>query len=298
MQITLKKLLQLENYKYNILRLLNLHNYSLNKEAFPVEYQHLCELRNVKINKYFVENEKVLEFAQKFFPVLPPGWKDIRYKKMYEFYATYDLLKSGMEHVYLDVAGGIYSYIKKIECKRRILQDIRISREIKQYLGESIDFLQCNASNIALSAQSVDRISVHHSFEHFQQQADTGFITEVQRLLSHGGKCCIIPIFLAQEYVEVTDQTRINMKFDSASKKVVDITSILPGGPTSGSYARIYSLKAFQERVIDHIDHSKFAATLYELEMESTPIPDMSLPFHKSVAHIESPYRALLIERL
>jgi hypothetical protein len=297
MNITLKKVFQLSNYIYNLARITGLQNCRLNKIAPSVPFGELDKIHNLHVTKLTLQQAELERFIETYFPVLPPGWKDVRYKKVFEFFATYTLLKPGPDDVYLDAAGGIYSYIKKIECKKKTLQDIRVSQSIRDYLGDTVTFVESNADQISLPDGSVDRISVHHSIEHFQQEADTGFIREVQRLLSPRGKCCIIPIFLSEQFIEVVDTYNSTVQFAENSKKLVDITSILPGGKTSGNYARIYDINAFQSRIIDHIDHEAFKVTLCELELDGKHIPDMDLPVHKDVPNIECPHRVLMIER-
>jgi hypothetical protein len=150
-------------------------------------------------------------------------------------------------------------------------------------LGPEVDYVEGDAGAIPLPDGSVDRISAHHFFEHFQGDSDTGFIREVQRLLAPEGRCCIVPLFVAKRYVEITNQVSSRYRFDSRSRRVVDPTATIPGSGYSGHYARIYDVPALQRRILDAIDPSRFELGIYQLTMEGRPLPDMSLECHRAV---------------
>ena len=61
-------------------------------------------------------------------------------------------------------------------------------------------FIGSNAAAIPLHDESIDRISLHCSFEHFEKDSDSGFLWEVARLLRPGGVACIIPLYLSNIY--------------------------------------------------------------------------------------------------
>jgi hypothetical protein len=98
--------------------------------------------------------------------------------------------------------------------------------------------------------------------------------------------------------VEVTDDFRFDLKSDPRSNYVIDPTASIPGGKLCGSFARIYDLRAFIERVVDSIDFSRFKAALLEIRLDGQLTPDMSLECHKRVTAVNFPYRALTIERM
>lgn len=50
-----------------------------------------------------------------------------------------------------------------------------------------------------------DKMALHCSFEHFENDSDTRFLTEVGRILRPGGVVCIVPFYLAEEYCIITD---------------------------------------------------------------------------------------------
>lgn len=279
----LMKLFQLNNYIYNISHILKCHNFIVNKLARPVsskEIAGLCKSLGIRFGTMHITDRDL------YWTLLT----NHSLQKQIEFYVTYTLLDIKPNEVYMDVAGGINTYIDKINCKKKYLQDIRISDNIKLQLGTEIDYIESDAGNIQLPDESVDKISVHHSFEHFQDNSDILFIKDVQRLLKKGGKCCMIPIFIARKFFEVTAAINFSKKFSKRSKRIIDPTALVSGGTSSGNYARFYDIQAFKERVIDMIDLVRFKVTIAELKMEGMVMP-------KTTTLVECPYKALIIEK-
>lgn len=230
-----------------------------------------------------------------------PDWRarfaDIRQKKLLEFFASFTLLAPEPAHVFMDAGGGMHTYLPRLRTARRYMQDIRIVPGVRKALGDDIGYLECDAANIPLPAGSVDRIACHHAFEHFQGTSDVSFITEVQRLLAPGGRCCIVPLFVSDRYAEVTDTLSLGRKFDRRSTRVIDPTASIPGGKWSGNYARIYDTQAVRERLIANVRSGEFTMTVAQLRLDGELVPDLTLPCHAHVSAINRPYLALLLER-
>jgi len=187
--------------------------------------------------------------------------------------------------------------LPRLKCREKFLQDISIAPDLKAEHQNKVVFIEGDAGNIPLPDDSLDKISSHHSFEHFQNESDILFIREVQRLLRIGGRCCIVPIFTANRYVEVTNKVDLSKKFDDQSKIIIDPTATVPGAGVSGNYARIYDPKMLGQRVIDNIDLNKFSVMIYEIKINNASVPDLSMACHKKISKINRPYRALVILR-
>ena len=238
-----------------------------------------------------------LQWVIGFFPDCEKRFGHTLHKKLIELFATHYILNPGRDDSYMDAAGGFNTYIHRIECNKKYIQSIIISEQLRRFFGEGIDYIQSDAAQIPLPDSSLDKISCHHSFEHFQGNSDSDFITEIQRLLRPGGKCCIIPLFIADRYVEVSRARNSHCPFDRRAKYIVDPTARITGGESCGDFARIYDMAAFQERVIDFIDRERFSITLSELLMDGQHVPDFDLPCHAGITKVNYPYRALTIER-
>lgn len=59
-----------------------------------------------------------------------------------------------------------------------------------------------DAANMPIAPASISKMAMHCSFEHFEGDADTGFIREAARVLRPGGMLCIVPLYLRERYVE------------------------------------------------------------------------------------------------
>ncbi len=69
------------------------------------------------------------------------------------------------------------------------------------------------AGSIPLPNGSVDIMTLHCSFEHFEGQEDINFIREVSRLLRAGGRAIILPFYTNEIYLETPPQPSPNMGF-------------------------------------------------------------------------------------
>jgi hypothetical protein len=254
-------------------------------------------LGNVGLGTLDLSSNELRDWAGEYYPGYPRTFGDFRHKKLIEFFISFKILSPDGGHVFMDAAGGANSYLAKLPCKRKVLQDIRVPDSTRAVLGPGVDYIEGDAGSIPLPDGSVDRISCHHSFEHFQGDSDSSFIGEVQRLLAVGGKCCIVPLFLANRYAEITDRVSLGFKFDPASRRVIDPTALIPGGEYSGNYARVYSVEALQRRVIRGLDLSRFSVTILSVTLDGELVPDMSLDCHRIVTAVNYPYRALVLHR-
>ena len=261
-------------------------------------FEELKKLDGVQIETLNINSVQYYDWVNHFFPNWKKTFYHIEHKKLLELYSTFKLLDLRSSDVYLDAAGGRHTYINQLQCSKKILQDLRISEQFKTGMSKDVELLECGASGISIEDEAVDKISCHHSFEHFQGDADIMFIREVQRLLRPKGRCCIIQIFIADNYVEITNKFSFDLKFDDRAKRIIDPSAVIPGGDGSGNFARVYDLKAFQGRVIDNIDMGRFKVELFELRMNNKTLPDLSLPCHKRITAVNKPFRVLSIKKL
>ncbi len=272
-------------------------NFIVDKIIRPVCLDELRKLSGVEVADLDFDSACLYQWVKRYFPEWRDRLGDLRHKKLVEFFTTFTLLAPGADDAFMDAAGGYDTYLPKLSCKAKYVQDIRISRELRARLDNKVEYIESDARNISLPDQSVDKISCHHAFEHFQDDSDIWFVKEIQRLLRPKGKCCIVPILISDCYAEITNAFTFDLKFDPRSKLLIDPTAAIPGGDQSGHYARVYDLVGFQERVIGNIDFTRFKATITELRLDGRPVPDLKLRCHKRVTAINRPYRALLIER-
>lgn len=253
-------------------------NLIVDRLIHSLEWEMLTkQIKDCEFSTFQMSSKELRDWATYYYPDYLKKFGELKRKKLIEFYTTFHILNPHERHVFMDVAGGVNGYLANLSCKRRILQDMRIYNSTRLALGPSIDYIESNAGSIPLPDESVDLISCHHSFEHFQRDSDINFIKEVQRLLTVDGKCCIVPLFIANRYAEITDKISFKFKFDHSSLRIIDPTASIPGRSGSGNYARVYNISAFQRRIIQHIDLSRFKVTIYALYIDGELLPDMTL---------------------
>jgi len=108
------------------------------------------------------------------------------------------------------------------------------------------DQIGCNASCIPLPAESIDIMTLHCTFEHFEKNNDTLFIREAARLLKPGGRCFIIPLYLEAEFINLTDPSLFSLErieFDQEARIIRRFGFL-------NRFGRIYSPEALINRVL------------------------------------------------
>lgn len=273
-------------------------NFVVDHHIHSLEWEELTQnTDNCELSTFQISSKELHDWTTQYYPDYLLKFGELKHKKLIEFYTTFCILNPHEKHVFMDAAGGANGYLVNLNCKRKILQDIRISSSTREILGPCISYIELDAGSIPLPDESVDLISCHHSFEHFQFDSDINFVREIQRLLTVGGKCCIIPLFIANRYAEITSKLSFRFKFDQDSLRIIDPTATISGGRFSGYYARVYDISAFQRRIIQNIDLSRFKVSIYALKIDGELLPDMTLQCHKIVTAVNFPYRALVIHR-
>ena len=286
----LSKYLKPRNYFWFFVERFLPANMLTNRQAASLDARRLTEISNVKVSTLNFTSAEYHDWVHRALPEWKDNFSDIDYKKMLEFFFSYKILEPAETDVFLDLAGGAYSYIPSLSVKEKIIHDQHTPEHLRALFGDDVRFLSSDAGDIELPSSSVDKISSHHAFEHFEGDSDIECIREIQRLLSKGGKCCLVPIFLTGKYVEATNTLDRGKQYDRRSIRVIDPTF-------RSSYTRFYDIQALEERVIGAIDHDQFDVSIVQLEIDGEPIPDMDLAVHARVMKANYPYRALVIER-
>jgi SAM-dependent methyltransferase len=267
------------------------------KDLVPLSFTSFGQLPSISTGQVHITEEEHAEFLRDYFPDWNRSFRNPFYKKLLELHASWRILQTKEEDTYLDLAGGMYTYVGRINAHRRLLNDRYVSPLLKTAMrGSGVEFIESPAERMPLSDMSVDKISCHHSFEHFQGDADSQAIREIQRVLRPGGKACIVPLFVAHAYFEIVDLPWTR-KSDAQARRVLDPTSPFPGGMFSGGFARVYDLDSLQGRVLRAIDSNKFKISLFQFESHGALLPDPKLACHRTDPVIDFPFRAFVIER-
>jgi predicted SAM-dependent methyltransferase len=216
------------------------------------------------------------------------------HKKKLEMFISHSLLNIRPKDVYMDAAGGGFSYAGKVATSRTYMQDISIRKSVRDRLGPTVECIESSVGKVPLAAGSVDKISCHHAFEHFQLDADIEFIKEAQRILRPGGRLVIVPIFISKREVEFSNLKEFKNWSTKPENRLVDMNATLPG-KKSGNFARIYSLASFRERILSKIDFQRFDVEIVEPLLGGTNLPEPRNYITHKISNFNFPYRALCV---
>ncbi len=283
----LNKIRNLRNAEKNILA---------DKKAIPLTVDLIIKQIAIKISDLEINEKEFLEWQRNYFPEGESMFNTSMHKKMLELFVSFKLLDIKNDDIYLDAAGGQYSYASRVNCKKKIIQDIRLSDKLKSFHGTEVTYLDSSCDSIPLPDEGVNKISCHHSIEHFQKNADSDFMIELQRLLAPGGKCVILPIFISDKPLLIT----VSASFDcwnETGEWLVDTTATLPGGKGSGHFSRVYNPTTLKNRLLDKLNPAEFSYRIVSIKMNRKEIPDATLFMNAGQAIINHHYKALVIER-
>ena len=140
------------------------------------------------------------------------GYRDMSYwdggraragiEKWLEHYVSIELMAPQAGQVFVDIA-SCYSPFPDILRERRACVTYR--QDWAYPPGIDGDRIGSDAADLPLADESVDGLTLHCSFEHFEGDRDWQFLQEAQRVLRRGGKLCILPIYTNHTYSIQTD---------------------------------------------------------------------------------------------
>ncbi len=280
---------------WRLIIFLRLNNLIINRRVHSIDGNQISQLESVKRDKLNITKEDYIQFTKQ-----PSLCRFSRFSfvhcKVLEYLTSFKLLNFCEESRFLDAAGGSGEYGKAvhslINCRKNYCNDLLLAGKVE----DGVEFIGGNITDLDLRDSSISAISCHHSFEHFKGDEDKKFVLEIVRLLVPGGRACIVPIFLVQEYVE-TWNIRPLQKFDSTALTVYDPFGAFPGWGKYDRFARAYSLEAFFERILKEIP-SHFEVTIFDVFYEGEPCPEINFWRNHHQAHINRNMRALVIQRI
>ena len=106
-------------------------------------------------------------------------------EKSLEHYLSLLLISPKPEMVGVDV-GSCQSVLPSLG--RRVYGVRYYEQDLEYTAGIKDDRIGSSADSIPLPDESVDFMTLHCTFEHFENNADTGFIKECARILKRGGE--------------------------------------------------------------------------------------------------------------
>ncbi len=123
-------------------------------------------------------------------------------EKSLEHYLAAQLLALGPGDRYIDIASE-HSPVPEIY--HRLFGCETLRQDLSFPPGLHGDTIGSDAASMPIPDGYVSAMALHCSFEHFEGEADRRFVVEARRVLRRGGRFCIVPFYLAEEYGIQTD---------------------------------------------------------------------------------------------
>ena len=204
-------------------------------------------------NSYTINNEKFVDYLTKVnYPKDYFGNKerkeDTFIEKAMEHFVSIELLQPLRDKVVIDIgaANSPFSAILKThyEVKKAYAQDLVFKEIIER------NIIGGKASKLPFGDGSVDALTLHCALEHFEGTNDVDFFKEAERVLKKGGKCIVLPLYLASEYTIHLDPVSNILKFYHT-----DITddkdAVVRYCDSKQHFSRHYNVNTFKKRIVD-----------------------------------------------
>ncbi|PSB47937.1 methyltransferase type 11 [Cyanosarcina cf. burmensis CCALA 770] len=169
------------------------------------------------------------------------------WQKLPQYYFTWKSLQAILENpqsVYIDIASTVNSPYQQIisllaKTTNIYTQDLVFPPGINdRQIGGS-------AAELPLPEASVDAMTLHCAFEHFEGDADTGFVREAGRVLRPGGRVCIVPLYLGEYAFVLCDPAW-------AFNLCVDSDTVIHFLPRWGErHGRFYDPETLLQRIVE-----------------------------------------------
>ncbi|MBN1564050.1 MAG: methyltransferase domain-containing protein [Anaerolineae bacterium] len=172
-------------------------------------------------------------------PIDAGGWRD---QKLIEYYVSLELMDIQPSDVIIDVASE-WSVFPNVVNQ---MTGAKVYRQDLIYPpGIHGDHIGGSAADMQIPDEFADKLVLHNAFEHFEGNADSGFIREAYRVLKPGGVLCLLPLFLTTEHCILTDPliSRPGIVWDEGARVVQ-----MPWW--NNRFGRFYDLDALQRRVL------------------------------------------------
>lgn len=232
----------------------------------------LAALPRVYIQRYRID----VDSFHRYLAVVPypdsyrEGFGALFVEKALEHWVSLDLLGGPIGHdVAVDVAANS-SPFREIHWALTGIPTYRQDLSFPE--GLSGVMIGGSAEHLPFWDGAVARMTLHCSFEHFEANADSAFIREAGRVLRPGGRLCILPLYVADVYHNITDPEldRDGLLFD-------DGAAIAEVRGWHNRFGRFYDVEQFQRRILAQA--GDFIVTLFYVENAQDVDPACYLRF-------------------
>lgn len=168
---------------------------------------------------------------------------DVRVEKSLEHYLSHRLLEPRAGQVYVDVAASHSPYAGLL--RGRGVEAYRLDLAFPP--GLSGYDLGADATNTGLPGGFADHLALHCSLECFAGDADVRFLAEAARIMKPGGRCVVVPLYLAREHFVASSPYCA----DGATPETADPEGLFVwrDDPYHVPFSRTYSPASFAARI-------------------------------------------------
>lgn len=186
-------------------------------------------------------------------------------EKSLEHYLSVKCLNISSSDICIDIASDTSPFSGIIQR----IYGCRVYRQDLKYVpGLHGDCMGGRASELPLPSGTVNKMTLHCSFEHFENDEDIRFIREADRVLARGGRLSIVPLYLHTHYAVMTDPytwfLRNRVRFEEDA-----VVHFAKGW--NNRHGRFYDVDHFITRIVDDLGDLRLTIFYVENEKEVDP---------------------------
>jgi SAM-dependent methyltransferase len=166
--------------------------------------------------------------------------------KSLEHFLSLLYLDLGPAEVLIDIAAAVSPFA---DIAHRLYGCRAYRQDLIYPPGVQGDRIGGNAAQLPVPDGFATRLVLHNSIEHFENDADIGFVHEAKRVLQPGGICVILPVFMAAHFANMTDPfvDHAGLRFDPGAQ--VYYVRRWAGG----RFSRHYDVTALRARLLANL---------------------------------------------
>lgn len=173
-------------------------------------------------------------------------------EKYLEHYLAAKVLELTRNDVYIDIAS---SNSPAAEIYHKLYGCVTYRQDLVFPKGLNGNNIGGNACSMPVMDDFATKMALHCSFEHFEQDSDIKFIKEASRVLRKGGKLCIVPLYLFDSYIIMTNPVNLSKKERMREGTSFDSDAILLCLKDFGlRHGRFYDVSHLINRIIKNSD--------------------------------------------
>lgn len=181
-------------------------------------------------------------------------------EKSLEHFVAAELISLSADDVYIDIANSC-SPVPEIY---HGLYGCTVYRQDLLYPeGQHGKIIGGDAANMPLPDGFATKMAMHCSFEHFEDNADSRFIKEAERVLKSGGKLCVIPFYQFTEYAIKTNP----VMFKAGTRPFEDDATLYCTRQWVERHGRFYDAAHIASRLLSNV--TDLTLTVYRVRNAS-----------------------------